>query len=489
MRAIRTRPIVQIDDVANASSVYGSKQAAKFLQDVVAGRDSLDIVMIGDSNGGNSGYGYTVGLQRAFGYQYNIQPYATTLLPCGHRYMTGGSGTNNVLFGDGDPIGMGTNAYPAYDDNITISGSYRLMGLYTADSNINDLKTHLGFDTTTINTNSGPSVIQPNRYMWLPVAIPSASTFGGNGTTNYIRVRSFSPLMAGGAGVDLQYRLVHGTWATGSGQFKLRCSNGASTTYAISSFNTTNTGTLGYATTSLSISGQTAEAWCTWDGGASPSSNLVTGPFAGLWHSVIRTNTKGYCVTNLTTSDGRSTTQIADLIESLDKGLDSFLKELRDRQRVAGGSGRVLVFVNSGVNGSESSTTWPAAVNRIVDRIAARWATIGGSNSELAFVFSLSVPQTSTYTGSGSAWKTSRASVATAAQSWANANTRENCSYVEIETFMPAWKLNSGWNNTTYYSNASTDQLHLTSTSPFTAYGNGYDAVAGGIVASLLSSV
>ncbi|MBU6163333.1 MAG: hypothetical protein KGO50_19655, partial [Myxococcales bacterium] len=92
---------------SNASCVYGNKRAAQFLQDVVAGRDSLDIVTIGDSNGGNGGYGYTVGLQRVLGFQYGVDPYATPLLPCGHRYMTGTASTNNTLYDNTDTIGMG----------------------------------------------------------------------------------------------------------------------------------------------------------------------------------------------------------------------------------------------------------------------------------------------------------------------------------------------------------------------------------------------
>ena len=488
---MRTRQLPDVAQLANASSVYGSKQASRFIQDLVAGRDSLDVVMIGDSNGASNGYGYTAGLQRTFGFQYGVDPYSTVLLPCGHRYMNGAVGLNTPLYGDGDPIGMGTNAKPSWDDSITISGTSRMMGIYSDGGNIDAMKTYLGTDMSTININNGPSVIQPNRFMWLPAVVPTGSTFGGDGVSNYIRIYTVSPLMAGATGVDLQYRVVYGTWAAGAGQFKLRCSNGGGTTYAISSFKPTNTGTLGYDTATLDITNQTAEAWCTWDGGATPASNLVTGPFAGLWQSVIRKNKKGYCVTNLTTSDGRSTAQIADRIENLDKGLDSFLKELRDRQRVAGGSGRVLVFVNSGVNGAETSATWPTAVNRIVDRIATRWATIGGLNSELAFVFTLTTPMTSSYTGSGNTWKTTRAGVATAAQSWANNNTRTNCAYVEIETFMPSWKLANGIFYSTvsypFYNIIGSDQLHLTTS--YTDARNGYEAVSGGIVASLLASI
>lgn len=494
---MRPRPVRRLNDQVlppAAASVYGSTTASRFLRDLFAGTDSLDIVTVGDSNSANSGYGYTAALQRVLGFHYGIDPYATPLLPCGHRFMTGAAGTNNTLNDNTDPVGIGTGFYASWDDSITIAGSgpSRMMGLYTGDTNIDALKSFLNFDTSTINTNTGPSVPQPNQYMWLPVAIPTGSTFGGNGVTNYIRLRTYSPLLQNNTATNFSYRVQHGTWATGSGQFKLRASNGGSTTYAISGFNPTNTGAIGYATTSLPITNQTAELFCTWDGGATPTSNLVTGPFVGLWHSVIRTSKLGYSVTNFTTSQGRSTEQIADRVENVDKGLDCFLSEIRNRQIAAGGSGRVLVFVNSGVN-SDNSTTWQSGVNRIVSRMIARWTTIGGSTSQLAFVFTLTAPMTSTYTGSNSAWKTSRAAIASAAQSWASANTYPNVSYVEIETTYPAWKIALGCAvpsqvSTTFYSNASTDQVHLTSTTPFSSLVNGYEAISGSIISSLLAS-
>lgn len=500
---MRPRPVRRLNEQAlppSAAGVYGSTTASRFLRDLFNGTDSLDIVTVGDSNSANSGYGYTAALQRVLGFHYGIDPYATPLLPCGHRYWSGTAGTNNTLNDNTDPIGIGTGFYASWDNDITIAGTSKMMGLYTDNAEIDALKSYLNFDTSTINTNLGPSVPQPNQYMWLPVVVPTDSTFGGNGVTNYIRLRTYSPLLRNNTATNFSYRLQHGTWATKSGKFKLRASNGGSTTYAITDSNSnppngfisTNTGTLGYATASLSIPNQTAEMFCTWDGGATPTNNLVTGPFVGLWHSVIRTNKLGYSVTNFTTSQGRTTEQIADRVENVDKGLDCFLSEIRSRQIAAGGSGRVLIFVNSGVNG-DTSTTWQSGVNRIVSRISARWTTIGGSTSQLAFVFTLTAPMTSTYTGSNSTWKTSRSAIASAAQSWASANTYPNASYVEIETTYPAWKIALGCAvppqvSTTFYSNSSTDQVHLTSTSPFSSLVNGYEAISGSIISSLLAS-
>ena len=277
----------------------------------------------------------------------------------------------------------------------------------------------------------------------------------------------------------------------------MRASTGGSTTFAIdSTFRDTITGTLGYATATLPISGVNNyksgnDLYGTWDGGASPSSNLVTGPFAAIWMSFIRTAKLGYSVTNYTTSAGQTTTQIADRIEGSDKLLDCFLKELRERQIAAGGSGRVLVFVNSGVNGSETGSTWTTAADRLVSRIASRWVSTGGQQSQLAFVFTLTHPMSSTYSGSGSAWISARASVATAAQAWGTRNASNNCSYVEINNMFTATKLFNGaqpdntLRSTKLYSDNTTDQVHLSYS--FSTWNNGYDVVSSSVIAALLT--
>jgi hypothetical protein len=53
------------------------------LRDAVAGTDSIDVLMIGDSNAGSNEYGYTVGIDRVLGYQYGVDMYATAVMAGG----------------------------------------------------------------------------------------------------------------------------------------------------------------------------------------------------------------------------------------------------------------------------------------------------------------------------------------------------------------------------------------------------------------------
>ena len=505
---MRPRPLRRLNEqvaTPRSPSVFGSLTASQFIADLLSGRDSLDVVTIGDSNAANNDYGYTMGLDRVFAQFFGVDMYATPLFSGGNRFIGSSAGNTAILT---DKLAGNGNALRTPDTDNTAgstgTGNARQIGVFSDSGDIDALKNHLVSSVdypnywSTINVNNGASVIQPGRWMALPTCIATGLTYGGTGTTNAVRLfNARSPLLIGTN--NFQYRVVHGTWATGTagnGKFKLRASTGGGTTYAIdSSFRDTITGTLGYATATLPITGinnyqSGNDLYGTWDGGASPSSNLVTGPFAAIWMSLIRTSKLGYSVTNYTASDGRTTAQIADRIEGSDKLLDAFLKELRERQIAAGGSGRVLIFINSGVNGSETGSTWTAAADRLVARIMSRWVVTGGSQSQIAFVFSITHPVTSTYSGSGSAWFSARTGVATAARGWAQSNSSNNCSYVEIINMFSATKLLNGMqpdnttSSTSLYANNSTDQIHLTTSS--TTWNNGYDVISCGIVSSLL---
>jgi hypothetical protein len=505
---MRPRPLRRLNEqvaTPRSPSVFGSLTASAFIADLMAGSDSLDIVTIGDSNGGNNDYGYTLGLDRVFAQYFGLNMYATPLFSAGNRFIGSTSGNTAIL--TDNLAGNGNALRTADTDNTagsTGTGSVRQMGVFTDSGDIDALKNHLVSPSTyptywSTQVNVGASMIQPGRWMHLPSCIATGLTYGGTGTTNAVRfLNARAPLLYGTA--DFQYRVVHGTWASGStsnGKFKLRASTGGGTTYAIDSgFRDTITGSLGYATATLPISGinnfgSGNDLYGTWDGGASPSSNLVTGPFAALWMSMVRMSRLGYSVTSYTTSSGATTAQIADIVEGSDKMLDAFLKELRERQIAAGGSGRVLMFINSGVNGAETASTWTTAADRLVSRIMSRWLGTGGAQSQLAVVFSVTHPVTSTYSGSGSAWFTARTAVASAAQSWARSNSANNCTYVEINNMFSATKLFYGMQpdntlrSTTLYANNTTDQIHLSTS--FSTWNNGYDIVSAGIVASLLA--
>ena len=464
--------------------VYGNTLAARFIQDVVSGKDSLDIIVIGDSNAGSNDYGYTVGWDRFMGYELGCDMYATPLLPGGADYILSGPTYPTQL-----QQNMASNGVIMYGElNGTTGGTgstgpMRQFYKYTDSGGpIDSLVTYLGVNSTNYTNFYSTMLLQPNRFSHFPNAIASGEVYGSDSAfKNSIRLLDDSPLMYGGS-TNLSYRLVHGLFSSGSGSFKLRVMGSGAT---IGNSISTNAGITGYATSSIPFTAS-ATCQCTWDGGttAQASGTLCTGPFAAIWQSIIRTSKKGYSVTNLTTSDSRTMVALADRIEGCGLLLDAFLSEIHNRQKEAGGSGRVLVFVNGGING-DTATNWTSAADRIVARIKNRWP---GSMSNLSFVFTVSHPMTSSYVGSGNAWVTGRAAVSAAANNWGLINVGNNACVVDINVKYPPIKLQKGSTPTgLMYANLSSDQLHLNSS--FTSRSNGYDAVVGSIANSILLSL
>lgn len=463
---------------------YGSTRAAQFIKDVVSGTDSLDVVVIGDSNAGSNDYGYTVGWDRYMGYQLGCDMYATPLLGGGGDYIQAGPTYPTQL-----QQNMASNGVIMYGElNGTTGGTgstgpMRQFYKYTDSGGpIDTLVSYLGVNSTNYTNFYSTMLLQPNRFSHFPNAIAAGEVYGSDSAfKNSIRLLDDSPLMYDGT-TNLQYRLVHGIFPSGSGSFKLRVLGSGAT---IGSSISTNGGITSYGTSTLSFSAS-ATCQCTWDGGttAQASGTLVTGPFAAIWQSIIRTAKKGYSVTNLTTSDSRTMVGLADRVEGCGLLLDAFLGEINARQQAAGGTGRILVFVNGGING-DTAANWTSAADRMVARIKARWP---GSAANLAFVFTVSHPMTSAYTGSGSAWKTGRAAVSTAANAWGLANAGNNACVVDINQEYPPIKLQKGSTPTgLMYANVLSDQLHLNSS--FSSRSNGYDGVVGAIANTLLLSL
>jgi hypothetical protein len=495
MRALRTRQIFDLDASANVSGITGSARAGSFLRDLINGVDSVDIITIGDSNALQpAGYGYHVAWHRALGMYAGAQMYATPLLP-GGNFLNGS--TFGALSADQASL-VGCRLETSLNGAASgggLGGTMRQMVRYTSDTAINACATALGFDSTNFADDATTMLLKPNVWQWTPCALAAGEQWtSSSGTSNAVWVNKEHPIAYGTAGTGtqvLQYRLVYGTFATGSGSFKLSVFNqsGFSLNQRSSSFQT-NTGTAGYSTTPATLDftttttavGGNMGVYCSWDGANQGATHAPTGPFAALWMSVSAKNRKGYSVSNLTGHGGLSTSGIADRIEGCDKVLDSFLKEIRDRQMMAGGSGRAIVWLNSGINGPDSSSTWIAAAERIRNRIAARWQTIGGSLSNLAFVMSVTHPTTSV-----ASWDSARAAVATGASNWAaeNANNGYGVSVFDIASRYSAIKLTNGpAPSGTLYDGGG--QSHLIGTAQVL---NGYDGVMTSCVASLLASV
>jgi hypothetical protein len=296
---------------------------------------------------------------------------------------------------------------------------------------------------------------------------------------------------AGTGGHALQYRIVYGTFPT-AGSFKPYAFYLGTTSALLRDSSTTSTGGgYGYATKAFDVSsftlassGNPNRVCFTWDGANSATNaDQANGPFACLWQSVIRPNFKGYSVSCLNYFGGLTTTQVAEKIEDCDKMLDAYLKELRERQVAGGGTGRVLVFLNSGINGTETTTTWPAAAQRIIDRFRARWVATGGIVDNLAFVFTVTHPTTD----SGVTWTANRAAIAAAANDYAVANgSTYNLAVVDIGQMM------TGLVMSRYSMYDSGGQAHLTKVAippaTVTTATDGYEVICTAITSRLIGA-
>lgn len=125
------------------------------------------------------------------------------------------------------------------------------------------------------------------------------------------------------------------------------------------------------------------------------------GPLGVLVRSLYRTDGKpGYAIHVLQNHAGGTSTEIALSIDD-DSGcglptLRTYLKELRSRQRAAGGAGRVLVFLNMGINNAgansehASEETCAEDVAAMVAQLDRAWASLGHPPEDLGFIVTAS---------------------------------------------------------------------------------------------------
>lgn len=393
------------------SYVYGSTRASQMLKDAIAGTDSIDVMVIGDSNAGYfasstaaSGQGYTVGVARAL-QSLNIPIYATPLIAAGK--IGGGNGWA------GGMLSQNTGTYLAGSDYGTPSTGMRQLdtAATAADADAVGLKTHLGYNSSNLRKTFG--IIEP-----VPSFVASTVTYTSTFPNNIsISGASMLSLGSNAGGVACQYRLVHGKFITSGGKYRLCVLNTSSVLQTGSSADIPTSGGYGYSTGILPFnapkSGSTPSQYiCTWDGYQQTATYKPTGPFAAMYHSVIRTSYKGYSVSNFCFESGATAAQISTKLSDSSKMLESFLYELRTRQIAAGGTGRVMVWGNWGVNGPDTPTTWGNSSSAIVTTIRNLWTGLGYPETDLAFVFSVTHPVP------GSSWTNLYA----AANEWATTN-------------------------------------------------------------------
>jgi hypothetical protein len=131
------------------------------------------------------------------------------------------------------------------------------------------------------------------------------------------------------------------------------------------------------------------------------AADASSGPLGILLRSLYRTDgVPGYAINVLRNFAGGTSGEIALSLDD-DAGcglptLQTYLRELRERQRAAGGPGRVLVFVNMGINNGRAAAEQPAEeacaddAVRIVAQLDRAWSSLGYPDSDLGFVITAS---------------------------------------------------------------------------------------------------
>lgn len=448
-----------------APAVAGNSRAGKFLRDAVNRVDSVDIVTIGDSNTGYGDYGHTVGLDYAMRVGYGIPPYATPMQTTQYQDWGVNNNRQDGYWGNGVHVGFGDS-----------TGGSNCTKLSTAKAASNadavGFVSYIGFDPNASN------YLKHNGFRFDNAFVAAGTTYlDTTAGRNYVKLLTTSELNLGdcnlanpmnpsniGApqvgGVSAQYRFVYGTFATSGGSFKLRVMNESTTQLAVSPTTILTSGGYGYATTKLDFTTPTAtytsnvldaasikNVWASWSG-QNQAGLTVNGPFVGIWQSIIRKNFKGYAISNLIYWGGATAENLATYVSGIGKNLESYLKEIRERQIEAGGSGRAIIKVMSGINESTSdggglvtTASGIAGWQSIKTTVSNAWVAMGGSLENLAFIFEMSQPYAYTYNTLFNSWNQKRETRIREANTWANnyAGDGNGACVVDINKFYNAF--------------------------------------------------
>lgn len=550
--SIRLADSIEIMAIPNGPLVYGSRRASGFVRDLAIGADSLDLVIIGDSNTGSaqSGmWGYHNGFSQAM-FELGWPCYGLPVFPAMYGLTaassaTGGwnssaflyAPTGNLASGN---ISGGATAYNAWTPGdvatVTISNASPGVVTYTAHGltagaplflattgalptglsagTTYYVKTVLTADTftvastptgTEINTSSagsGTHTIQTCpwiRYGSATATPPAKDDWAyiasGSYTQNFNAVEMSVDHPLNDTSLTLWHRVRFGTFTASGGSFQGRArAYDGGPVYATGSVQSTQGAAYSFGAYeySFSVTAPTEYTHASWSGGAGGA----VGPCAIHSHTIY-CKRKGWSVTShgyLAGYDSARITQVAAAIGST--LLQTHLQELRERQIAAGGTGRVLLVSHSGINGNETTSDWTTCHLTIWNTYKAAWESLGYPASDLAIVSFVGVPANQADTSnSGSAGNL----VAVRSAASALPGTQRDMTVIDSKTMMPYSRAIVGiGNGRSYYQrtnnlpNAGSDiTVHLSGgiyNGSTRDTSDGYTVVAHEILQSLLNN-
>lgn len=420
------------------AGIYGSARAAHFLRELAAGDDSLDVIVIGDSNAGYpASGGYTLGWDSCL--TSNSCPiYAT-----GIQFAAANDGEPTGAFG---PISGWTLLHQQVAVGNLLSGKDSGPAALTA------LAVPAAGDLY-------PGGATGANYPW----VATGTTYALGFSVLLDSVNAPSPGDWDESGTTLKWRGVYGTVAAGTGAgFTATAYNVTSNTLLASQAFNCSTGSNGLAVGEFSFTSVAARMGVGWNyqttvqGGTGGASN--TAGAGCVWQSVYRVR-KGYAVTCLYYNGGSTVTTMAGDIE--DAGTTywaNFFTEVIARQVAAGGSGRVLISVNGGINGPSNTAQWQAGMEAIYDALYAGWNAATGSDPEnFAMECSVTHPLNAAFYAATEAVLTV---VRTASESWDALGEKAGLTYVNYADLITAAEMVT----LGYYFGTGADQAHLSPT-------------------------
>ena len=436
--------------VASVPGMYGSRVAGQMLLAAINGTNSVDFVTFGDSNAGMNG-GWQVGWEYAVNSRVSV--YATPLL------MMDCYATNEVT-----RIGGLINRYVEFDmsgdsnadgSNATTFIFPRVMsGSGAIPTGIKSL--------TGLTYGDGTSEGRPLGFTYDIPYMGSGATWRGAYNRNYIAVGIGSPLSSV-TGTTLAHRIVRATVPTALGGtyystvWPHNSSDGfAGSVQRSTPFRTGAGAGFGYTmdTNEFRVNDTSVKYKAYFDS-SSDSPQMISGGWAGFFHSIVSKNKKGAVVSNIQYYGGRTTALLYTSILNFGSLTNYFLDELAQRQKYAGSStGKVIFWINSGINAPDDASSWTNSATSIKDAIISGWTGLGYDSNDLSLIFSITHP----VTDNTSNWTTRRDAISSAAKTFANTFAYQNVTYIDIgELYSGAQLL--GLN---YYDGGG--QAHLTST-------------------------
>ena len=372
--------------------VYGSREAARFIAEAVNNTASLDCLWIGDSNTGYNGWGWCDGFQHGlcqagsnmYGsmlwFPYNSQPALGYRSNVFSSFSAGAS--TNLVAGTGGSSGASAGLKSTFSvggGQLTIQGN---AGTSPDFVDVPSARTSAGYTETALwmfmrNIQTGSSAALDQGYAEpMPIGFNDSLTF-----------RAQVNLRTGGTA------RFTSRWAT--------TGNGTLYTQATTTVSASTTAWTTYthnipAASRFVFPGTTAQELIrvTLDGsGAGPGADAIAaGTSLGIC-SVYRPSTIG---TSCSIMEYRGGAKLSDLASDISLAATGFcnmlLKETRERQIAAGGTGRVLICIQGGINGGDTPAAAVAAVESMKTSLKAQWAALGYPATDLYFLFMVSHP-------------------------------------------------------------------------------------------------